>query len=110
MAKATDTGYRFGIEEEFFLADAATRGTPDGDAARAFHKAVAEKIKGAGRENLQSQVEIQTSRLPSFSDRSESIGKHWKFGEHGGEPLDQRQQAVLGHGGDEFVEHAALPR
>jgi carboxylate-amine ligase len=60
MAEATDTAYRFGIEEEFFLADAATRGTPDGDAARAFHKTVAEKIEGAGRENLQSQVEIQT--------------------------------------------------
>ena len=60
MAQATDTAYRFGIEEEFFLADAATRGTPDDDAARAFHQAVAKKIKGAGRENLQSQVEIQT--------------------------------------------------
>lgn len=55
-----DQGYRFGIEEEFFLADAVTRGTPDGDAARAFHAAVAERIEGAGRENLQSQVEIQT--------------------------------------------------
>lgn len=60
MEKATDTGYQFGIEEEFFLADAATRGTPDGDAARAFHKTVAENMKSAGRENLQSQVEIQT--------------------------------------------------
>ena len=60
MTKATDLSYRFGIEEEFFLADAATRGTPDADAARAFHAAVAERIEGAGRENLQSQVEIQT--------------------------------------------------
>jgi glutamate---cysteine ligase / carboxylate-amine ligase len=60
MAEATDTSYRFGIEEEFFLADVATRGTPDGAAARAFHKTVAEKIRAAGRENLQSQVEIQT--------------------------------------------------
>ncbi len=41
---------------------------------------------------------------------TEYIGKDWKFGEHGGEPLDQRQQAVLGHCGDEFVEHAALPK
>ena len=60
MTIATDSRYRFGIEEEFFLADAATRGTPAGEAAQAFHAAVAERIEGAGRENLQSQVEIQT--------------------------------------------------
>ena len=49
------------------------------------------------------------SRLPSFSDRSESIGEDWKLGEYGREPLHERQQPVLGHGGDEFVKHAALP-
>jgi len=32
-----DTRYRFGIEEEYFLADADSRGTPSPDAARAFH-------------------------------------------------------------------------
>ncbi len=41
---------------------------------------------------------------------SENIGRDWKFGEHGGVPLHERQQAVLGHCGDEFVEHAALPK
>ena len=60
MAKAMVTGYQFGIEEEFFLADAVTRGTPDGQAARAFHETVKKKVKDAGGENLQSQVEIQT--------------------------------------------------
>ncbi len=59
MAGAIDTGYQFGVEEELFLADAATRGTPDAEAARAFHEAVVRTIKGAGRENLQNQVEIQ---------------------------------------------------
>ena len=60
MMTAADSGYRFGIEEELFLADEATRGTPNGDAAQAFHAVVAERIEGSGRENLQSQVEIQT--------------------------------------------------
>jgi hypothetical protein len=31
------------------------------------------------------------SRLPSFSDGPESIGKDREFGEHRGEPFDQRQ-------------------
>ncbi len=48
------------------------------------------------------------SRIPSFLDWSESIGEGGDFGQHGGEPLDQRQQPHLGHGGDQLVEHAAL--
>ena len=49
------------------------------------------------------------SRLPSFSDGPESIGKDREFGEHRGEPFDQRQQSHLRHCGDQFVKHAALP-
>ncbi len=30
------------------------------------------------------------------------------FGEHGGEPLDQRQQPLVWHRGDEIVKHAPL--
>ena len=52
---------------------------------------------------------MEASRLPSFSDGPESIGKDREFGEHRGEPFDQRQQSHLRHGGDQFVEHAALP-
>jgi hypothetical protein len=48
------------------------------------------------------------SRLPSYSDSAESIGKDRQFSEHRGEPLDQRQQPHLWHGGDQLVEHAAL--
>ena len=47
-------------------------------------------------------------RLPSFSYRSKSIGKDREFGEHGGEPSEQRAQPLLWHRGDEVVEHAAL--
>src|ERR1019366_3886559 len=51
---------------------------------------------------------LDPSRLPSFSDGSESIGKERQFGEHGSELLDQGQQPNLWHGGDQLVEHAAL--
>ena len=53
--------YRFGIEEEFFLADAHTRASPAVDAARAFHAEAAKRLPGTGREVLQSQVEIATA-------------------------------------------------
>ena len=49
--------YRFGIEEEFFLADARTRGTPRAG-LRGFHAAVKARVEGAEREQLQSQIEI----------------------------------------------------
>ena len=51
---------------------------------------------------------VYISRLPSFSHRSESIGEHRDFGEHGGEPFDQGDQPLLRHGWDEIVEHGAL--
>ncbi len=46
---------------------------------------------------------VEPSRLPSFSDRPESIGENRHFGEHRGEPFGQWQQALLGHGWDEIV-------
>ena len=55
-------------------------------------------------------LDMLSSGLPSFSDGSESIGKDRNLGEYGREPLDQRQQPVLGHGGDELVEQAALAK
>ncbi|WP_298953794.1 carboxylate-amine ligase [uncultured Methylobacterium sp.] len=54
----SDTAYRFGIEEEFFLADAATRNTPRRGVA-GFH-AAARSLLPAERELLQSQIEIAT--------------------------------------------------
>ncbi len=53
--------YRFGIEEEYFLADADTRGTPSPSAARAFHADAGAHLPGTGREVLQNQVEVCTA-------------------------------------------------
>ena len=60
--------YRFGIEEEYFLADARTRGTPKRSAVRAFHTAVHAHLPEAERELLQSQVEVATPPSTSFED------------------------------------------
>ncbi|MCJ2060461.1 carboxylate-amine ligase [Methylobacterium sp. J-048] len=49
--------YRFGIEEEFFLADARTRGSPRAG-LKAFHAAVKARLDTAEREQLQCQIEI----------------------------------------------------
>ena len=45
-----DASYRFGIEEEYFLADAATRGTPQRRPVKAFHAAAREHLPQAERE------------------------------------------------------------
>ena len=43
--------YRFGVEEEFFLADARSRGTPRAR-LKAFHAAVKARLDDAEREQL----------------------------------------------------------
>jgi carboxylate-amine ligase len=62
--------YRFGMEEEFFLADARTRGTPRAR-LRAFHAAVKARLENAEREQLQCQVEIAS---PPTDDPAEARG------------------------------------
>ncbi|WP_375458941.1 carboxylate-amine ligase [uncultured Enterovirga sp.] len=59
--------FQFGIEEEFFLADAITRGTP-GRSLDAFHAAVHRDLPEAERELLQSQVEIASPPTTSFAE------------------------------------------
>ena len=54
-----DTRYRFGIEEEFFLADCATRGTAR--RTKPFHDAVRTRVPTAERELLAAQVEVATA-------------------------------------------------
>ena len=54
--------YRFGIEEEFFLADAATRNTP-GKTAKAFDDDVHRRLPDAEREVMQSQIEIASKPI-----------------------------------------------
>lgn len=64
--------YPFGIEEEFFLADARTRGTP-GASVTAFHEAAKRRIESVSPELLQSQVEICTPPSDSFSDARDRL-------------------------------------
>ena len=62
-----DATYRFGIEEEFFLADASTRGTPQ-RGVKAFHADVHERSPSVERELLQAQVEIASPPLTDFGE------------------------------------------
>jgi carboxylate-amine ligase len=59
--------YRFGIEEEYFLADAATHGTPRRAVAE-FHAAVRDRLPEAERELLQSQVEVASPPSTDFAE------------------------------------------
>ncbi len=59
--------YRFGIEEEFFLADAATRGSPTGN-LKAFHAAAKARLPEAERELLQLQVETASPPTDGVAD------------------------------------------
>jgi carboxylate-amine ligase len=52
--------YRFGIEEEYFLADARTGWSPGDDAADRFHAAAADAIEPVSHELLKGQVEVCT--------------------------------------------------
>ena len=60
--------YRFGMEEEFFLADARSRGSPRAG-LKAFHAAVKARLDDAEREQLQSQIEIAS---PPTADPAEA--------------------------------------
>ena len=62
-----DASYRFGIEEEFFLADASTRGTPR-RSVTAFHAEVHKRQPEVERELLQAQVEIASPPLTNFTE------------------------------------------
>ena len=68
-----DTAYRFGIEEEYFLADASTRGTPRRRALEAFHAAADKHLPRAERELLQSQVEGSTPPSSDFGEAREVL-------------------------------------
>jgi len=69
-----DSAFRFGIEEEYFLADAATRGTPRRRTLEAFHAAAGAHLPGAERELLQSQVEASTPPSSDFGEAREVLG------------------------------------
>ena len=54
-----DARYRFGIEEEYFLANSSTGGTPR--RTKPFHDAVTARVPSAERELLAAQVEAATT-------------------------------------------------
>jgi glutamate---cysteine ligase / carboxylate-amine ligase len=69
----TEAGFRFGIEEEFFLGDALTRRTPARRSLKAFHAAVHRSLPDAERELLQSQVEIASPPSDNFGEARSSL-------------------------------------
>ncbi|WP_311274112.1 carboxylate-amine ligase [Methylobacterium sp. WCS2018Hpa-22] len=68
----TAHSYRFGIEEEYFLADAETRGTPR-RSVKPFHTEASERLPEIGREMLQCQVEVCTPPSTEFSEAREIL-------------------------------------
>ena len=66
--------YGFGIEEEFFLADATTRNTP-GKAAKAFHDDVRQRMPDAERELMQAQIEIASKPTDDFAEARSSLAE-----------------------------------
>ncbi|MBX9931459.1 MAG: carboxylate-amine ligase [Methylobacterium sp.] len=68
----TAHSYRFGIEEEYFLADAETRGTPR-RSVKPFHTEAGERLPEIGRELLQCQVEVCTPPSTDFAQAREVL-------------------------------------
>ncbi len=64
--------YGFGIEEELFLADAATRGTP-GERVGAFHEVAAERLEAVSHELMLTQVEICTPPATDFAEARDRL-------------------------------------
>jgi len=64
--------YQFGIEEEYFLADAKTRGTPR-RTVKAFHEAARMRLPRVERELLQSQIEVSTPPSTSFAEARDTL-------------------------------------
>src|ERR1700761_25135 len=62
-----DTSYRFGIEEEFFLADATTRGTAK-RTVKAFHKDLHKRVPKTERELFEAQIEIASPPSTTFAE------------------------------------------
>ena len=67
------TPYQFGIEEELFLADTETRGTPL--RVDAFHADVRKRMPEVERELLESQVEIMTAPCTDLAAARASLSR-----------------------------------
>ena len=70
-----DTAYRFGIEEEIFLADATTRDTPE-RSLEAFHRDAATVLPTVERELLSAQLEIASPPSTSFDEARATLARY----------------------------------
>ncbi|CAO4153813.1 carboxylate-amine ligase [Methylorubrum aminovorans] len=66
--------YRFGIEEELFLASSRTRAAPR-ESVSDFHRAARSRLEGVEREMLESQTEICSKPSASFDETHEALAK-----------------------------------
>lgn len=65
--------WSFGIEEEYFLADAATAGAPEEAALDRFHEAAAKIVAPAAHEMLKGQIEVQSEPDTSHDAAYETL-------------------------------------
>ena len=65
---AIEGRFRFGIEEEYFLADASSGESPSADRADRFHADAPKLVKAASHEFLKGQVEVQSEPLADFRE------------------------------------------
>ncbi|MCJ2070917.1 carboxylate-amine ligase [Methylobacterium sp. J-030] len=72
MARQSGHDYKFGIEEEFFLASARSRGAPR-SAIHGFHDA-AKRLGSVERELLENEVEICSKPTASVDEARSALG------------------------------------
>ena len=72
MARRAEHDFKFGIEEEFFLASARSRGAP-GRSIQAFH-AEAKHLGSVERELLENEVEICSKPTASVDEARTALG------------------------------------
>lgn len=65
-------GYKFGIEEELFLADAKSHAAPR-KSVKAFHDEAGRRLNAVERELLQLQVEVSTKPSTRFDEARETL-------------------------------------
>ena len=65
--------YEFGVEEEYFLADTLTGGSPQEAETDRFHAAASEKIDSAEHELLKGQVEFASKPTTSPDETCETL-------------------------------------
>ncbi len=67
--------FKFGIEEEYFLADGQTGHSPAAAALDGFHEAAAAKVEPASHELLKGQVEVQSEPGTSLDAAHDALAR-----------------------------------